>query len=228
MKRFQNKYRIQSCRKPNWDYSANGMYFLTIVTQDRVCNLGEIQHEKMHLSNFGDIVETEWCKSFEIRNELYLDEYIIMPNHIHAIVILKNGNGNGTHVETHGRASLQPTSSNEPTSSNKPMPNNYPTHINNLSSIIKPNKPVRLPKSISSFIAGFKSAVNTKIDDYIDEKKLLISKYNKKNHFFQPNYHDHIIRNEWEYWNIKNYIIYNPKNWENDKLNIPPLPPPLN
>ncbi len=41
-------------------------------------------------------------------------------------------------------------------------------------------------------MAGFKSAVNTKIDDYIDENQLSIPKYNRNNHFFQPNYHDHI------------------------------------
>jgi hypothetical protein len=84
---------------------------------------------------------------------------------------------------------------------------------------IQPNPPVRLPKSISSFIAGFKSSVNTKIDDYIDEHQLNIPKYNRNNHFFQPNYHDHIIRNEMEYQNISNYIKNNPFNWKNDKFN---------
>jgi putative transposase len=64
-------------------------------------------------------------------------------------------------------------------------PNHNPT---------SPNQPYRrLPKSISSFLAGFKSAVNSKIDDYIDENGLDISKYNRNNHFFQPDYYDHII-----------------------------------
>ena len=80
-------------------------------------------------------------------------------------------------------------------------------------------KTIRLPKSISSFIAGFKSSVNSKIDDYIDQQQLEIPKYNRNNHFFQPNYHDHIIRNEMEYHNISNYIKNNPNNWNNDKFN---------
>src|SRR5690606_16496231 len=50
----------------------------------------------------------------------------------------------------------------------------------------RPGLPVRLPKSISSFMAGFKSAVNSKIDDYIDEYQLKIPKYNRNNHFFNP------------------------------------------
>lgn len=54
-------------------------------------------------------MDDEWLKSFEIRRELFLDEYFIMPNHLHAIVVLDKNNPNGTHVETHGRASLRAT-----------------------------------------------------------------------------------------------------------------------
>jgi REP element-mobilizing transposase RayT len=84
---------------------------------------------------------------------------------------------------------------------------------------IKRNPAIRLPKSISSFIAGFKSAVNTKIDNFIDLHQLSIPKYNRNNHFFQPNYHDHIIRNESEFLQIKNYIKNNPLNWDTDQFN---------
>ncbi len=215
MEKYQNKYRIKSHRKPNWDYSGNGIYFLTIVTQNRACNLGKIvEHVEMHgcasleLSDFGKIVKTELLKSFEIRDELFLDEYIIMPNHLHTIIVLNknetNNNLDGSdglhdlhdsHVETHGRASLQSTEQSEPP------------------------KLIRLPKSISSFMAGFKSAINSKIDDYIDDNQLNIPKYNRNNHFFQSNYHDHIIRNNNEYNRIKNYIIINPQKWGEDKFN---------
>lgn len=70
----------------------------------------------------------------------------------------------------------------------------------------------------ASNMAGFKSAVNSKIDDYIDEHGLSIMNYNRNNHFFQPNYHDHIIRNDVEYRNISNYIKNNPANWQKDKF----------
>jgi putative transposase len=185
MEKFKNKYRTRSKRMPNWDYSTNGFYFITIVTQNRECNLGRIINCEMVFSDFGKIVNDEWIKSFQIRNELFLDEYIIMPNHLHAILVL---NANQI-VETHGHASLQQS---------------------NL---------VRKPKSISSFIAGFKSAINSKIDDYIDKYNLNIPKYNRNNHFFQPNYYDRIIRNDPEYWQIKKYIINNPATWSDDKLN---------
>ena len=210
--KFQNKYRIPSNRMPQWDYSGNGIYFITIVTQNRECNLGRINNGEMIFSDFGKIVDDEWLKSFEIRDELFLDEYIIMPNHLHAIVLLKKSNNeqlfdfhgangtngtnetngaNETNVQTHGRASLQLT---------------------------KPSNFIRKPQSISSFVAGFKSAVNSKIDDFIDEFGLNIPKYNGNNHFFQPNYHDHIIRNKSEYLRIKEYIIKNPLKWNDDKF----------
>nr|NQU90570.1 hypothetical protein [Bacteroidota bacterium] len=90
MLKFNNKYRIESNRMPGWDYSRNGYYFITPVIQNMICILGEIENEEMILSDFGKIAYDEWYKSFEIRQELFLDEFIIMPNHLHAIIIIKN------------------------------------------------------------------------------------------------------------------------------------------
>ncbi|MEZ4985295.1 MAG: transposase [Saprospiraceae bacterium] len=222
--KYKNKYRIASHRRPNWDYSADALYFLTIVTQHRKCNLGRIIHSDGHSflqpSDFGQIVEYEWFKSFEIRDELLLHEFIMMTNHLHAIVEICNQNravpdgdvSNGNEpVETHGRVSL--SIPNAPIDPNDSIDPNDPEL-----STIKRNAPIRLPQSISSFMAGFKSAVNTKIDDYIDEHQLNIPKYNRHNHFFQPNYHDHIIRDHREYVNIARYIIDNPAKWGIDKF----------
>lgn len=216
MEKYKNKYRIGSHRKPYWDYSANALYFLTIVTQNRKCILGEVVNAEIILSDIGKIVNDEFLKSFDIRNELFLCEYVIMPNHLHTIVEIRNPDNEKSHdhnvephgidVEPHGRAVLQLEMEKIP-------------EFNSNDLTIKQNRPVRLPKSISSFIAGFKSAVNTKIDDYIDEHNLQIPKYNRNNHFFQPNYHDHIIRNHFEYQRIANYIIQNPSKWDNDTLN---------
>ena len=50
MEKYKNKYRIESHRRPNWEYSADALYFLTIVTQNRVCNLDKIINSEMDLS----------------------------------------------------------------------------------------------------------------------------------------------------------------------------------
>ena len=180
---------------PGWDYSGNGYYFITPVIQYMKCLLGKIENGEMILSDFGKIANDEWRKSFEIRKELILDEYIMMPNHLHAIIIInKMGDSpDDSLVQTHGRASLQ--------SPKSPHPNC-----------------IRKPKSLSSFMAGYKSAVTTKIDDFIDSHNLPIEKFNRKNKFWQSNYNDHVIRDRDEYWRIKNYIKNNPKNWNEDKF----------
>jgi REP-associated tyrosine transposase len=128
MKKFKNKYRIGSNRKPGWDYSGNGAYFITLVVQYRNCIFGEIRNNKVCLSAYGKIANEEWLKSFEIRNELLLDEYVIMPKHLLAIVVIKR------EVETKG-IDKQYEQTNQP-------------------------KLYRKPKSISSFMAGYKIGRN--------------------------------------------------------------------
>lgn len=214
MDKFDEKYRIESHRLYGYDYSRDGIYFITLVVNGRERVFGDIQDGKMFLSEFGCIVKEEWLKSFQLRQELLLDEFVIMPNHIHGLVVIKSVEMNsrklethGPNVETHGRASLKETSH----------------EIEN--SISWQTKPIvaefkRKPKSISSFVAGFKSTTISVIDDFIDAKELGVPKYNSDNKLWQANYHDRIIRNEKEYWQIKNYIKTNPKNWKSDDLNM--------
>jgi REP element-mobilizing transposase RayT len=220
--KFRNKYRIVSHRKPGWDYSSDGFYFITLVTQNRVCNMGEIVVDAdgrpfIKLSGFGKIVDAEWHKSFEIRDELFLDTYIIMPNHLHAILVIDKNEKiamieNGLDTDAVGGDTADTADTDITT-----VATTVDTH--GRAYLRSPSRPFyRLPKSISSFLAGFKSAVNSKIDDYIDQHNLNIPKYNRNNHFFQPNYYDHIIRNEQSYQTISEYITNNPVNWKNDKL----------
>lgn len=202
MTKFQNKFRVESHRKPNWDYSSGAYYFITICCQHQQHYLGKIENQKMILSDFGKIVEWEWHESFTLRRELFLDEFILMPNHLHAIIIIDSA------VQTHGRASQ----TDRETQGSPETDDGVEAHGR------APLPFTRKPKSISSFIAGFKSAATTKIDDFIDEKELPIKKFNRNNKFWHPNYHDHIIRNEKAYLNIKNYIINNPAKWDEDKF----------
>ena len=68
---YQGKYRAESNRMPKWDYSGNGIYFITLVSNKRVCWFGEIIDNKMVYSDFGLIVIAAWNKSFRIRKKLY-------------------------------------------------------------------------------------------------------------------------------------------------------------
>ncbi len=81
----------RSIRLPGYDYSRSGAYFLTICTRNRECVLGDIVDGRMVLNEDGNIVQNEWMKSGDIRNEIQLDEWVVMPNHVHAIVVIRGG-----------------------------------------------------------------------------------------------------------------------------------------
>lgn len=78
------------------DYSNDGYYFVTICTKNREEFFGKIENEKMILNEYGDIVEKCWFDLPKHYKNCVLDEFIIMPNHIHGIMIIDNyivGNG---------------------------------------------------------------------------------------------------------------------------------------
>lgn len=78
-----------SIRLKGYDYSQPGAYFITICTHNRACLFGHIVNGAMVLNDVGKIVADEWMKSDEIRNEIELDEWVVMPNHMHAIVMIR-------------------------------------------------------------------------------------------------------------------------------------------
>lgn len=102
---YQNKYRVNSLRLQDWDYSTTGWYSVTICTKEKKCYFGDVMSGKVVLSELGEIVYKEWMKIKEIRSGVDLDEFVIMPNHVHGIIVITNDHINN--VETHGHASLQ-------------------------------------------------------------------------------------------------------------------------
>jgi REP element-mobilizing transposase RayT len=88
MSKYMNKYRSESARAQWWDYGWNGAYFITICTADREHFFGEIKNGKMILSPTGVIADLLW---HEIKNHskfVELGDFVVMPNHIHGILIL--------------------------------------------------------------------------------------------------------------------------------------------
>jgi putative transposase len=115
--KYKNKYRIPTTRLKNYDYAQNGYYFVTICTKNKQHYFGKIENEQMILNKIGEIVLNELKNTEIIRKNIKLDEFIIMPNHIHGIIIINS-------VETHCNASLQ-------------FSNKFGPQINNLASIIR-------------------------------------------------------------------------------------------
>lgn len=85
---FKNKFRTSTTRLGYWDYSWAARYYITICTKDRRCCLSEIKDSQVYLSEMGTVVSDDLLKIPELRSYVILDDYIIMPNHIHVIFIL--------------------------------------------------------------------------------------------------------------------------------------------
>lgn len=131
----------QSMRKKGWDYTAPGCYFVTCNTHANRPLFGTIVNGRMVLNETGRIAEEEWRKSAQIRAEIVLDEFVIMPNHVHGVVRIV-----GATVGATGRSPLK---------SGDPRVGTGDRRV----------APTLLPKSLGAFIAGYKGAVGKRINE---------------------------------------------------------------
>ncbi len=132
--------------------------------------------------NIDTNVKDEWMESSRIRKEIKLDQFILMPNHIHGIIFITNQN-----------PPLRSTDANDVGATGRsPLPRGPK------------------PKSLGSFVAGFKPIVTKRINELRKTPGISV---------WQRNYYDHIIRNENELHQIREYIVNNPAKWEYDREN---------
>lgn len=129
--KFQNKYRIPSARLQSWDYGSNGAYFITICTQNREHYFGEIINHEMHLNEIGKLAEQYWI---EIPNHfpfVELGNFVVMPNHVHGIVIINKMNDNVEMLQCNVS-----TDKNNQMALISPKPGTIPTIIRSYKSIV--------------------------------------------------------------------------------------------
>lgn len=90
--KFKGKYRIKSTRLQNWDYSWDALYYITICTQRKEFYFGDIAKGEMVLSAIGKIAKRYWYEIPKHYPFVELEEFVVMPNHIHGILIINNPN----------------------------------------------------------------------------------------------------------------------------------------
>jgi putative transposase len=90
MDRFQRRFRTTSTRLKDWDYSSAGWYFVTICTRNQNPFFGKIIDSENHYSPAAIIVAEEWVRTDMLRPNVSLDEWVIMPNHLHGIIIIED------------------------------------------------------------------------------------------------------------------------------------------
>ena len=90
MKYGSDKHHRRSIRLNEYDYAQSGMYYITLCVNKRLCLFGDIKDGIMELNNAGKIVNKIWREIPEYYSGVEIDEYIMMPNHFHGIIVLKN------------------------------------------------------------------------------------------------------------------------------------------
>jgi len=187
---FKNKYRIESARLNNWDYGSAGRYFITICTKNREHYFGEIQNGQMILSDIGKCAHREWVRTPLLRPDmdLLLGEFIVMPNHVHGIIIIgKNEYNSGGY--------------NYPFLENDAVYGRDAMHRVSTINRFGPQS-----KNLASVMRGYKSSVTT-----------WARKHNLP-FLWQERFYDHIIRNDRAFYRISKYITLNPQNWSKDRF----------
>jgi REP element-mobilizing transposase RayT len=188
--KFLNKYRISSARLSKWDYSSNGVYFLTICTARRQHHFGEIVNSKLRLSKIGEYAAVCWMNIPDHFPFFYLDAFVVMPNHLHGIVLIEKP----YFVETRHALSLQqPNSAESPKLESASQPQHF--RFRNQGK-----------NTISAMVGSFKSSVTK----FCNENEFPFG--------WQSRFHDHLIRDKHEFYRIRNYIINNPANWKQDRF----------
>lgn len=192
-----NKDR-KSPRLRHWDYGSSSAYFITICTNDREHYFGEISDSKMQVSPVGAIAYVLWHEIKNHAKNVELGEFVVMPNHVHGILIL---NGNNGIANIDGGA----VGDGGDVVGGRDVACNVPTGINHLKN---EQMAAISPKSntVSSIIRSYKSAVTK----YCNRLGLPFK--------WQSRYHDHIIRNDESFQRISEYIMNNPLNWREDKF----------
>jgi REP element-mobilizing transposase RayT len=84
------KYKINSIRIPEYDYSLENYYFVTICSFQRQKIFSKIENKKIYLTEIGEIINEEWFKTQNIRENVIMDDIVIMPNHIHGIIVINS------------------------------------------------------------------------------------------------------------------------------------------
>jgi len=221
--------RRKNIRLQGYDYSTEGGYFITIVTKDRQPLFGNIVDGEMVLNEYGRIVESTWNDLINHNPNIGLDEFVVMPNHVHGIVVIFDSVGAGSRDLCAPERSLReekPAPLNQ--AGCEPAPTrdinrvaDEPTPTRNVNRVVDESAPTEdlscpvaetfpAPTQIvplSEIVRQFKTFSARRINTLRKTSGLPV---------WQRNYYDHIIRSDNEHEEIAAYIANNPATWLTD------------
>lgn len=183
-----NRHHRRSIRLKHHDYTSAGFYFITICTHQRRCLLGNVMEGAVQLSEFGEIVAACWQAIPQHFSQIQLDRFVVMPNHLHGILVVTDMDKGMVVTTDTGRGMA--------------MPCPYTTFQSR-----KFGQPIS--GSISTIVGSFKSAVT---------KQINLLRHAPGTPVWQRNYYEHIIRDDRALHQIRDYIEHNPITWNQDQL----------
>lgn len=185
-------HRRRSTRLRGYDYSLRGAYFVTICSVNRVCLFGEIVNGEIRLHQAGLTVQECWEEIPAHFPDVELDAFVVMPNHVHGIIVVSAGKGSA--CRDRSMASISTTCRGPKVTCRAPMAERF-------------GRPV--PGSVPTVIRSFKSAATKRTNQM---------RRCPGARLWQRNYWEHIIRNETELSRLREYVLTNPMRWELDRL----------
>ncbi|NDP22611.1 MAG: hypothetical protein GZ091_16240 [Paludibacter sp.] len=216
----------RSIRLKGYDYSQNGLYFVTICCHDRICRFGDVgaglAPAQMVLNEFGQIAYNEWANLPKRFTNFELDVFQIMPNHIHGIIVLNKSLRGITSAQNDAIAKNDDNvPQNTVYKNDAVIQNDMDTILRAGASPAPTTVAATTNASVSDIVGAYKSLVANACLEIWKLKWAGVvgaSPAPTMGKLWQRNYHEHIIRDEQSYQFISNYIINNPAKWNEDKF----------
>lgn len=189
-----HKHHRRSIRLKGYDYSQDGIYFVTICVKNGLCLFGDVVNEEMILSPAGEMVEQAWLELPDRFPQVELDVFRAMPNHFHGLMGIRNAN---LHSEDRATTRVAPTT------------------VDLVDDMVRAGLvPAQDGVVLGDMVGAFKSITTNEYITAVQESGW--EPFPGK--LWQRNFYEQIIRNERHLTAVRQYIHDNPANWEPDKL----------
>ena len=210
-------HRRRSIRLRHYDYASAGAYFVTICAQGRECLFGEVVDGEVRLSDAGRMIETTWDELSAHYPGVDTDAFVVMPNHVHGIIVLA-GTDESPDVVGAGPRACPPTPARPPVKGQsreafrRPVASTVATELPAADQ--SPGAGAR-PLSLPEVVHRFKTLTTKRYTDGV--KQADWPPYPGR--LWQRNYYEHVVRNEAALDRLRRYVENNPMRWELDEEN---------
>jgi REP element-mobilizing transposase RayT len=188
-----DRHHRRSLRLPGYDYAATGAYFVTLCTHQRACLFGDVIDGLMALNDLGTRVAASWQAILDHAPGIALDAWVVMPNHLHGILVIASSIDGRQSVGAQFIAPGSPTTNAQASQAAPPAVNR-----------------TTASPTLGSIVRAFKARVTVAVNHDQGTSGMPI---------WQRNYYEHIIRDTTDLDRIRRYIDGNPARWSDDPDN---------